>query len=273
MERDEAADDGTRPGGESCGGSDRVVLEVRGLSKAYGHVQALQEVSFSLHPGEVVALLGDNGAGKSTLIGILSGIYAADAGQIIYNGRAVTIRNPAEALKWGIGTTYQDLAVVDALDVASNIFLGRIPRHFGFVADYRRMYREAAALLDRLSVTVPSVRTRLRELSGGQRQAVAIARILAEDAKVLLMDEPTAALGVGESAKVNELILSLRSEGRTVLVTSHNMEHVFAVADRIVVLRRGRGVAIRERRNTSREAIVGLITGAIAGDVEYGNSS
>lgn len=261
-------DTGTEASRDAPRGRDGIVLEVRGLSKAYGHVQALQSVSFTLHQGEVVALLGDNGAGKSTLIGILSGIHAADAGEIVYGGQAITIRNPAEALKRGIGTTYQDLAVVDSLDVASNMFLGKIYTRFGFVVDYRRMHREARAVLDRLNVTVPSVRTNLRELSGGQRQAVAIARILAQDAKVLLMDEPTASLGVGESAKVNELIRTLRHEQRAVLVTSHNMEYVFAVADRMVVLRRGRCVGIRERGTTTREEIVGLITGAISGDIE-----
>lgn len=261
MERD--------PGGaQVVGGPQPVVLEIRGLSKAYGHVQALQDVSFSLHLGEVVALLGDNGAGKSTLIGLLSGIQAPDSGEIIFENKPITIRSSAEALKWGIGTTYQDLAVVDCLDIASNMFLGNIPTKFGFVVDYGRMHREARAVLDRLNVTVPSVRSTVRELSGGQRQAVAIARILAQDARVLLMDEPTAALGVGESAKVNELIRTLRDERRSVLVTSHNMEYVFSVADRMVILRRGRCVAIREREATTREEIVGLITGAIPGDGE-----
>ena len=243
------------------------LLEVRGISKAFGHVQALTDVSLTMRRGETVGLVGDNGAGKSTLVKILSGVYDADAGEILIGGEPVRMNNPTDALRHGIGTVYQDLAVVDVLDVARNIYLGNLPRRFGVMVDYRRMYRDARTTLNQLRVNMPSVRTRVGELSGGQRQAVAIARTLAQEARLFLMDEPTAALGVAQSEKVNELIADLKADGRTVLVITHNMEHIFEVADRIIVLRHGRRVGVRARDETTREEIVGLITGAIKGDV------
>jgi D-xylose transport system ATP-binding protein len=242
------------------------VLEVKGVSKLYGQVRALSDVSFELCPGEVVALLGDNGAGKSTLVKVLSGVLSPDEGDLLMDGELLSIRTPMDALRHGIGTVYQDLALVDTLDVARNIYLGHIPRRFGFMVDFGRMYADARKVLARLRVTLPSVKTRVGDLSGGQRQAVAIARTLAQEARVFLMDEPTAALGVAQSEKVNELITDLKDQGKTVLLISHNLEHVFSVADRIIVLRHGRRVGIREREQTSREEIVGLITGAVAGD-------
>jgi ABC-type sugar transport system ATPase subunit len=243
------------------------LLDVRGATKAFGHVQALTDVSFSLRDGETVGLVGDNGAGKSTLVKILAGVHSADSGEILMDGQPVDISSPTDALRYGIGTVYQDLAVVDVLDVARNIYLGNLPRRFGFIVDYRRMYRDARAVLTQLRANMPSVRTKVGELSGGQRQAVAIARTLAQSARIFLMDEPTAALGVAQSEKVNELIADLKNDGRTVLVITHNMEHIFQVADRIIVLRHGRVVGIRNREETTREEIVGLITGAIRGDV------
>lgn len=243
------------------------LLEIRGITKAFGHVQALTDVSLSMREGETVGLVGDNGAGKSTLVKILSGVYDADEGEILISGQPVRMNNPTDALRHGIGTVYQDLAVVDVLDVARNIYLGNLPRRFGFLVDYRRMHRDARVILTQLRVNMPSVRTRVGELSGGQRQAVAIARTLAQSARLFLMDEPTAALGVAQSEKVNELIADLKADGRTVLVITHNMEHIFEVTDRIIVLRHGRRVAVRDRAETTREEIVGLITGAIKGDV------
>ena len=243
------------------------LLEVRGISKAFGHVQALTDVSLTMREGETLGLVGDNGAGKSTLVKVLSGVYNADAGDILMAGEPVQMNTPADALRHGIGTVYQDLAVVDVLDVARNIYLGNLPRRFGVLVDYRRMYRDARTTLNQLRVNMPSVRTRVGELSGGQRQAVAIARTLAQSARLFLMDEPTAALGVAQSEKVNELIADLKADGRTVLVITHNMEHIFEVADRIIVLRHGRRVGVRDRDETTREEIVGLITGAIKGDV------
>ena len=243
------------------------LLEVRGISKAFGHVQALTDVSLTMREGETVGLVGDNGAGKSTLVKVLSGVYDADEGEILIGGEPVRMNNPTDALRHGIGTVYQDLAVVDVLDVARNIYLGNPPRRFGLMVDYRRMYRDARTTLNQLRVNMPSVRTRVGELSGGQRQAVAIARTLAQSARLFLMDEPTAALGVAQSEKVNELIADLKADGRTVLVITHNMEHIFEVADRIIVLRHGQRVGVRDRDETTREEIVGLITGAIKGDV------
>lgn len=242
------------------------LLEVRGISKAFGHVQALTEVSLTMHEGETVGLVGDNGAGKSTLVKILAGVYDADSGEILMGGEHVQMNTPTDALRHGIGTVYQDLAVVDVLDVARNIYLGNLPRRFGVLVDYRRMYRDARAILTQLRVNMPSVRTKVGELSGGQRQAVAIARTLAQSARLFLMDEPTAALGVAQSEKVNELIADLKAHGRTVLLITHNMEHIFEVTDRIIVMRHGRRVGVRDRNETTREEIVGLITGAITGD-------
>jgi ABC-type sugar transport system ATPase subunit len=242
------------------------VLEARGISKVFGHVRALSGVSFELYPSEVVALLGDNGAGKSSLVKVLSGVYTPDEGELFIDGEQLDIRTPTDALRHGIGTVYQDLALVDTLDVARNIYLGHIPRRLGFVVDFGRMYADARKVLGRLRVSLPSVKTRVGDLSGGQRQAVAIARTLAQEARVFLMDEPTAALGVAQTEKVNELITDLKEQGKTVLLISHNLEHVFSVADRLIVLRHGRRVGIREREQTSREEIVGLITGAVAGD-------
>ena len=242
------------------------LLEIRGVSKAFGHVQALRDVSLELHRGETVALLGDNGAGKSTLVKVLSGVHAPDAGTMLMDGVPLELRSPTDALRHGIGTVYQDLAVVDTLDVARNVYLGNLPRRMRFLVDYARMYRDARQVLTQLRVDMPSVRSKAGELSGGQRQAVAIARTLAQSARLFLMDEPTAALGVAQTAKVNQLIEDLTRDGRSVLVISHNMEHVFEVADRIVVLRHGQRVGVRRRDDTTREEIVGLITGAIRGD-------
>jgi ABC-type sugar transport system ATPase subunit len=242
------------------------VLEVRGVSKAFGHVQALSRVSFELYRSEVVALLGDNGAGKSSLVKILSGVYIPDDGDLLMDGDRLTIRTPTDALRHGIGTVYQDLAVVDSLDVARNIYLGSIPRRLRFVVDYAKMYADSRKILSQLRVDMPSVRTKVGDLSGGQRQAVAIARTLAQEARIFLMDEPTAALGVAQSEKVNELITDLKDQQKSVLIISHNLEHVFSIADRLIVLRHGRRVGVRDREQTSREEIVGLITGAIRGD-------
>jgi ABC-type sugar transport system ATPase subunit len=242
------------------------LLEIRGVSKTFGHVQALNGVSLELFPGETVALLGDNGAGKSTLVKILSGVHSPDEGSLVMDGSTLDLHNPIDALRHGIGTVYQDLAVVDTLDVARNVYLGNLPRRYRLLVDYARLYRDAREVLTRLRVDMPSVRTKVGDLSGGQRQAVAIARTLAQEARVFLMDEPTAALGVAQTAKVNELIGELKDNGRTVLVITHNMEHVFEVADRMVVLRHGQRVGVRRREDTSREEIVGLITGAIRGE-------
>ncbi len=244
------------------------ILEAKGISKAFGHVQALRNVDFELYPTEVVALIGDNGAGKSTLVKILSGIYHKDAGQIYVDGQPVEIHGPRDAERLaGISTVYQDLALVDVRDVGSNIYLNMEPTWLGFLINFRQLYANAAKVIDVLHIDMPSVKVNVGELSGGQRQGVAISRALARGRRIFIMDEPTAALGVEQQHKVNELIANLKSEGKTVLVISHNLEHVFTVADRLVVLRRGQRVGTRLKAQTTKEEIVGLITAAIKGDV------
>lgn len=244
------------------------IFEAKGISKAFGHVQALYKVDFELFPGEVVALIGDNGAGKSTLVKILSGIYHKDAGQIYFEGKPVEIRGPKDAERIaGISTVYQDLALVDVRDVGSNIYLNMEPTWLGFFINFGKLYADATKVIDILHIDMPSVKINVGELSGGQRQGVAISRALARGRRIFIMDEPTAALGVEQQHKVNELIATLKSEGKTVLVISHNLEHVFTVADRLVVLRRGQVVGKRIKSQTTKEEIVGLITAAIKGDV------
>ena len=247
---DGRARDGTTP-----------LLEARGISKAFLHVQALDNVDFRVYPGEVVALVGDNGAGKSTLMKILCGAYHADRGTIHVDGREVTIRNPHDAMALGIAVVYQDLALVDHRDVASNVFLGREPTSLLRV-DKPRMIRESRAVLDTLKIKIPSVQTLVGLLSGGQRQAVAIARAIHQGGRLVFMDEPTAALGVQEQAKVLRLIEDLKAHGTAVVVVSHNLQHVFSVADRIVVLRGGRNAGERIKVETTPEEIVRLIAGA-----------
>jgi ABC-type sugar transport system ATPase subunit len=244
------------------------ILEVKGVSKAFGHVQALDKVNFELYPSEVVALIGDNGAGKSTLVKILSGVYHMDEGQIYVEGKPVEFHGPVDAQRMaGISTVYQDLALVDVRDVGSNIYLNIEPTWLGIFINFRKLYADARDVINQLRIDMPSVKVNVGELSGGQRQAVAIARALARGQRIFLMDEPTAALGVEQQAKVTQLIADLKQNGKTIVVISHNLEHVFTVADRLVVLRHGRRVGTRIKSQTTKEEIVGLITGAIKGDV------
>jgi ABC-type sugar transport system ATPase subunit len=243
------------------------ILEAKGISKAFGHVQALDNVDFELYPAEVVALIGDNGAGKSTLVKILSGIYRKDAGQIYFEGQPVEFHTPTDAERIaGISTVYQDLALVDVRNVGANIFLNMEPTRLGIFINFRKLYADAKRVIDILRIDMPSVKVNVGELSGGQRQGVAISRALARGRRIFIMDEPTAALGVEQQHKVNDLIANLKAEGKTILVISHNLEHVFTVADRLVVLRRGKRVGTRIKVRTTKEEVVGLITGAIAGD-------
>ncbi len=242
------------------------ILELRSVRKSFGHVVALDGVSFSLRPGEVTALVGDNGAGKSTLVRIMSGFHVPTSGEVLIDGEAVSLPSPRHAIDAGVSTVYQDLGLVDSRSVANNIYLGREPMRFGVLLDHRRMYTDGRALLDQLHIRIPSVRATVAELSGGQRQAVAIARALSHDTRVVLLDEPTAALGVEQTAMVGQQIRDLRAQGKAVLLISHDLEQVFQVADRIVVLRRGRRAAWLDAAATDREHVVGLITGAIAGE-------
>jgi ABC-type sugar transport system ATPase subunit len=247
----------------TAGGSGGSVplLEARGLAKSFLHVRALDGVDFHVHPGETVALVGDNGAGKSTLMKMLCGAYHPDDGTILVEGREVTLRTPRDAMALGIAVVYQDLALVDHRDVATNVFLGRELMK-GLVVDKPRMVREARSVLGKLKINIPSVQTLVGLLSGGQRQAVAIARAVHQGGRLIFMDEPTAALGVQEQAKVLRLIEDLKANGTAVVVVSHNLQHVFSVADRIVVLRGGRNAGERVKAETTPEEIVRLIVGA-----------
>jgi ABC-type sugar transport system ATPase subunit len=236
------------------------LLAARGISKAYGHVQALSDVDFHVGHAETVALVGDNGAGKSTLLKIICGALHPDAGEILLEGDPVSFATPREAAKCGIAVVYQDLALVDTRDIAANVFLGREPGRI-FVSR-RLMRRESRRVLDELRISVPSVRTLVGQLSGGQRQTVAIARAVHQGGRLVIMDEPTAALGVEGQRKILELINDLREQGSSVVVISHNLEHVFSVADRIVVLRGGRLAGAREKTDATPEEIVQMIVGA-----------
>jgi ABC-type sugar transport system ATPase subunit len=234
------------------------LLEARGISKAFGHVQALRQVSFELRAGEVLALLGDNGAGKSTLIKIISGLYASDEGELSFDGLPVEFAGPKDAVKAGIATVYQDLALVDSRDVAQNLFLGSEFTRGPFV-DRKRCRVEAERLLRTIGVDLPSVRIPVSLLSGGQRQAVAVARALVHGAQLVILDEPTAALGVAQTEQVMKLIRDLRDDGKAVIVISHNLRDVWDVADRFIVLHLGRLAGSRTRTETTLEEIVRLI--------------
>ncbi|NYG55048.1 ATP-binding cassette domain-containing protein [Nocardioides perillae] len=250
----------TSPTGDSAG-STEPVLSLTGVSKRFGAVQALTDVHFDVHPGEVVALVGDNGAGKSTLVKVMSGVYQPDAGDITFSGRKVTVGGPGEAQALGIATVFQDLALCDNLDVVANLFLGQERRRGPFI-DEVGMEQESWRLLRSLSAKIPSVRIPIASLSGGQRQTVAIARALVGKPKVVMLDEPTAALGVAQTAEVLNLVERLREQGLGVVLISHNMADVQAVADRIVVMRLGRNAAEFRTTEVSTEQLVAAITGA-----------
>src|SRR5215210_2897210 len=239
------------------------VLELEGVSKSFGPVQALQDVNFQVHPGEVVALVGDNGAGKSTLVKAIAGINPVDGGRILFEGEPVQITGPNDAVQLGIAVVYQDLALCDNLDVVENLFLGREQKRGGPVIDEIAMEKESRRLLDTLAVrTLKSVRSEVGMLSGGQRQTVAIARSMLGEPKLVILDEPTAALGVEQTAQVLDLVERLRERGHAVLLISHNMADVKAVADKVAVLRLGRNNGIFEVKSTSQEEIISAITGA-----------
>ena len=240
------------------------ILQTKKISKSFGHVQALKNVDLDLYPSEVVALIGDNGAGKSTLIKIISGIYQRDSGEVLYKGEKVEINEPKDAVeKAGVSTVYQDLSLVEVQDVGVNIYLNMEPTFFGIFINYKKLYKNAENLIKDLKIDLPSVRVNVADLSGGQRQGVAIARALARGREIFILDEPTAALGVEQQANVNKLILKLKEDKKTVLLISHNLEHVFEVADRLVILRRGEKVGERVKDSTNKEEVVGLITGAV----------
>lgn len=247
------------------------VLSVRSLTKSFGAVRALRGVSFDLHRGEILGLVGDNGAGKSTLVKCLCGNITPDAGTISLDGQQVQLESPAHALDLGIETVYQDLSLIPMADVATNMFLNReITRDWPLLGwlgllDKRRMYDEAEAILERLSIRVPSVRMPVSTLSGGQRQAVAVGRAVAWGRHIVLMDEPAAALGVEQSRLVLDLIRRLSVDGISVIVVSHNMQEVVDVCDRVLVLRHGAKVADVEIAAVTSRDLVEYITGTSLG--------
>ena len=235
-------------------------LQLTGISKSFGAVAALTDVELTVDAGQVVAIVGDNGAGKSTLVKVLSGVHAPDTGTIVFGGREVTIPGPAAAHRLGIATVFQDLALCENLNVIENLFLGQ---ELGpFRLDDVAMEVRSWELLRQLSAKLPTVRLPVAALSGGQRQTVAIARSLLGDPKIIILDEPTAALGVAQTAEVLNLIDRLRQNGHGVIMISHNMADVRAVADQVVVLRLGRNNGVFDARRTSSEEIVAAITGA-----------
>lgn len=243
-------------------------LELAGAWKSFGHVTALRDVSLSAWPGEVLAVVGDNGAGKSTMVKVISGVYALDKGEVRIGGKVLPGSDPHLARAMGVSVVFQDLALIETLDVAANIFLGAQLSRWRIFADRKRMIEESAKTVRSLKVRLPSVRVPVGELSGGQRQGVAIARAIRDDNRIVLMDEPTAALGVRETRQVGEIVGQLREQGKAVVLISHDVSFVFDVADRVQVMRLGRVQGVRDVARTTPEELVGLITGAIPGDHE-----
>jgi ABC-type sugar transport system ATPase subunit len=248
------------------------LLAAEHIGRNFGAVVALSDASLRVREREVVGLVGDNGAGKSTLVKVLSGVLAPDAGRIVLDGTDLTFRSPQEALNAGIETVYQDLALVDTMSAAQNVYLGRellarnrLYRALNLVSD-RSMREGARQVLTSLGVKIPSVNESVKQMSGGQRQCLAIARAVLWGRRTVILDEPTAALGVRESQQVLQLVSRLRSHGVSVILVTHNMQHLVEIADRVVVMRLGRTIASRAIKETSVQEVVGLITGAIPPD-------
>jgi len=239
------------------------LLALRGVTKRFGPVQALDDVWLDINAGEVLALVGDNGAGKSTLVKVISGIYAADRAAVWFDGRPVSLGNPTAATRLGIATVYQDLALCDNLDVVENLFLGREERSpLGVVTrglDETKMEQQAAELLQTLTVRLPSVRQEVGLLSGGQRQSVAIARAILFNAQILIMDEPTAALGPQETAQVAALIKKLKADGLGIFLISHDIHDVFDLADRVCVMKNGRVVGTVDKNKVTKDEVLAMI--------------
>jgi D-xylose transport system ATP-binding protein len=242
----------------------RKMLEVRNVRKHFGPVVALDDVSISVEEGKVAAIVGDNGAGKSTLVKILTGVHQPTSGEIIFDGKPVTLRSPDDARRAGVETLFQDLALVDDLTIWQNLFLGRELTWAGplRLTRKRAMAEQAKAMLSGLQINIPSVNARVRRLSGGQRQAVAISRAVGWNARLTIMDEPTAALGVRERTEVENLVDRLRQQGRTFLLISHNFDQVMRLSNEIWIMRNGRVVGHRRTSETSGDELVALITGA-----------
>jgi D-xylose transport system ATP-binding protein len=261
--------DGTLPSatptsGEATGAP---ILQLRGISKAYGAVQALSNVDLEVYAGEVVGIVGDNGAGKSTLIKAIAGVGPPDTGEFIVEGQTVKINSPQIAARLGIETVYQDLALCDNLDVVANLFLGKEERELLRTLNETDMEKRTIQVLRTLDVKIPSVRTNVASLSGGQRQSIAVAKTILRNAKIVMLDEPTAALGVAQTRQVLNLIRRLREQGLGVIVISHNLADVFEVVDRVVVMRLGKKVGTFDIKSTTPEQIVSAITGAEFGSL------
>ena len=239
-------------------------LELRGISKSFGSVQALTDVDFDVHAGEVMALVGDNGAGKSTLIKCIAGIHTADSGEILFEGKGVTIHGPKDSARLGIEVVYQDLALCDNLDVVQNMFLGREVHDVFHRLKEPEMEARTSETMKSLSVTtIRSIRQLVATLSGGQRQSVAVARAVLWNSRLVILDEPTAALGVAQTQQVLDLVKRLAEQGLAVVLISHNLHDIFAVADRITVLRLGHSIGVYERTNTTQQELVQAITAGI----------
>jgi D-xylose transport system ATP-binding protein len=244
--------------------TDSSLLEIRGLSKSFGSVQALTDVDFDVRDGEVMALVGDNGAGKSTLIKCIAGIHGYDEGQILFDGEPVTIHGPKDAARLGIEVVYQDLALCDNLDVVQNMYLGREVRDWLRRLNEPVMERHTAETLRSLAVTtIRSIRQPVASLSGGQRQSVAVAKAVQWNSRLVILDEPTAALGVAQTHQVLDLVKRLAEQGLAVVLISHNLNDIFEVATRITVLRLGRDVGVYERAATTQQEVVHAITAGI----------
>jgi D-xylose transport system ATP-binding protein len=249
--------------------TEKPIVEMREIDKHYNGVHAVRGVNLDIYSGEVHALVGDNAAGKSSLIKILSGAVAKDGGTISFEGQRVEITQPRDAKNLGIETVYQDLALADNLDVASNVFLGREITKAGvlrFLLDNREMEQRSHSLLSRLKINIPNIRQRVRSMSGGQRQSIAIARCVCFNARVVILDEPTAALGVVETNKVYALIREMRDQGLAVLLISHNLNHVFENCDRITVLKTGRLVGSRRVVETTQDEILRMIVSGVVSE-------
>jgi ABC-type sugar transport system ATPase subunit len=241
------------------------VLSLQGIHMAFGGVVAIEKFDLDIAAGEIVALVGDNGAGKSTLIKIIAGVQAPTAGRILVDGKEVAMRDPSDSQALGIQVVYQDLALADSQPVYMNMFLGkeRVTGPFRRL-DRKSMIAETEALVKELDVRIPSAKATIREMSGGQRQGVAIARATHWASKLVLMDEPTAALGVAETAKVEKIIEGLKARDMPILIISHSLDQVFRLSDRICVLRRGKQIGVRETKSTNKNEIVSMITGLSA---------
>ena len=240
--------------------SDTPLLQIRDLSKSFGSVQALTDVDFEVEPGEVMALVGDNGAGKSTLVKCIAGTHSADSGQVLFQGSEVHIHSPKDAARLGIEVVYQDLALCDNLDVVQNMYLGREAQRFQILNEATMEQHTYTTLKSLAVTTIKSIRQPVATLSGGQRQSVAVARAVMWNSKLVILDEPTAALGVAQTEQVLALVRRLGEQGLGVILISHNLHDVFETADRITVLRLGRNVGIFERRTTTQQAVVEAIT-------------